>query len=800
MFVFISGVDRTCNVKQNSIQISDELQERVNICKLTAFGFTPENYQEIKVYNGFNVRSATADSVTLEKKYNQAVQNNIFRIGSVITVSVNEANEETAVVSAISNDGGFLKLEVSANFTNQPAVESICGVKVFAGNISPISDKNIALLSNIEYVVTAYDYTKIFDKKNINDTYEDRDARYIINNFCNLFVNRNIEVDQLDYIDNSAIQAVWTNSGGGETAKTNDLDPFEADHWGLFKSTTGSLSTWTASLGSRNISEFIGTASGIPSKGMVGFWVKSNEIPTAAKIRLGNDTSNYIELDFTSDITGVDTEIYVTMDLSDATQTGAVDWTAFDYAAIQFSAGATITMNFAGIRFLEDEHFRHYPFVQSTSEIQDFRVPRRKPTETMQRLADSFAWFWYIDYDRNIHFFPQETNSAPFSLDEESNNFTNLSIKRDPSRLLNKQVVEGGDETSASRYSQVEEGDGFKREWITKNRFKNLVVSLDDNSSVGITEGGTNTTTIVLTGHGLSVDDYIVNRTRSNAVRRVLTVPDPNTFTVEEVASQTSGDTISFFVEQVVEVEGIGNESIANFMSNFNEKSIRNAANETTLESGEFLLFSYNEVFPIIVQRSDAVSVDAVKSILGHTDGVVDGKVIVDKTIKTRIEAITVADAQIKKYSNSVITATFSTTQEGLRTGQIIRIKDTDNGQRNIDQDFLIQKVKISQFEWGENVYSVTCSSSFYGIVELIQQLLRQGRQIEVEEDAIIDNIIDGNETVEIQEEVTIEKDPNKFEESVEITDQITLEKKSSTFKWQPDVINPLKWNLGQWS
>jgi hypothetical protein len=65
-------------------------------------------------------------------------------------------------------------------------------------------------------------------------------------------------------------------------------------------------------------------------------------------------------------------------------------------------------------------------------------------------MADSLNWYWYIDYDRYIHFFPQATNTAPFNISETSNNFNNLRITYDSSRLINRQVIEGGDETSTS--------------------------------------------------------------------------------------------------------------------------------------------------------------------------------------------------------------------------------------------------------------------------------------------------------------------------------------------------------------
>ena len=111
-------------------------------------------------------------------------------------------------------------------------------------------------------------------------------------------------------------------------------------------------------------------------------------------------------------------------------------------------------------------------------------------------------------------------------------------------------------------------------------------------------------------------------------------------------------------------VEGIGDETTSDFMSNYNQKSIRNAESEATLATGTFLLFQYNEVIPILVQVTNNVSVALMKSILGYSDGIFDGQPIVDRTLESRSEAQKVAQAILDKYANVIITATFSTNQE----------------------------------------------------------------------------------------------------------------------------------------
>lgn len=56
-------------------------------------------------------------------------------------------------------------------------------------------------------------------------------------------------------------------------------------------------------------------------------------------------------------------------------------------------------------------------------------------------------------------------------------------------------------------------------------------------------EVGTTTTNIKMTNHGMLTGDYIINTSRSNAVRQITKV-DTNNITVALVASQTTGDTI----------------------------------------------------------------------------------------------------------------------------------------------------------------------------------------------------------------------------------------------------------------
>lgn len=83
------------------------------------------------------------------------------------------------------------------------------------------------------------------------------------------------------------------------------------------------------------------------------------------------------------------------------------------------------------------------------------------------------------------------------------------------------------------------------------------------NASVAA-ESGTSTTTIKITNHGLSVNDRIVNVTRNKEIRKVLTVVDANTVTVNTITNMTSGDTIEIYKTSITDTTKMAILSIAN--------------------------------------------------------------------------------------------------------------------------------------------------------------------------------------------------------------------------------------------
>lgn len=793
MFVTINGTDRSEFAIKNSIQIREEMQERVNACDISFVDNTHISYfNDVQVHDGCLVVSLVGAVLTVDTDF---THNGLFRAGTVLVLGINETTQEEVTV--------LTQVGTAITLTASPASAHAAGEKVgvlkFAGTINDIRDSNVGSLKNLQWDVTCLDYTKIFDKSLINDSYTSKDARYIINDFCNVTVNKNECLDQMDYTSDVAIQTEWLVSADGTSVSIDTANPYESTAWGVLP--------WVYALGTAmfdaspttvNLQSFVGVASGTPTKGYLGFWYRCADYTkvTNFKVRVGSSSSDYLE--FTVVPTS-NTATFADLRFIDATKTGTPVWTATDYIAVVVTETASSSIAFAGFRVLEDQHFKHYPHVQTSTVFDNFNIPRVKPTEVMQRIADELDWYWDIDYKRNILLFPQDTTLSPFNLDATSNNFDNLSITYDTSRLLNKQVVKGGEETSTSTYYQVSPGDGVTKEWLMKSKFKNLVVEVEDATHTHAAEAGTNATNIKITGHGQQTGDYIVNRSKSNALRQIVRVDDDN-MTVASVTGQAAGNTIGFFDHHTVGVEGLDSEASFDFMSNYNEKSVRMTANHAQLVVGDFIAFSYNEVVPILAQRTDNASVTAMMSVLGYTDGVFEGQPIVDTSIKSRSEALGVANAMIRKYSNMVLTATFTTDQEGLRPGQYINITDTTSSNRHIDQSFLILQTTQSQAADGLNTYQVTASSLLYGVFELLQQILKQHRKINVAEDAIVENVNDIYETIDVSDSASSTKTGELQTETQTITDSVATILFTPPYHYEPNGTPESFYDLASYS
>jgi hypothetical protein len=97
-----------------------------------------------------------------------------------------------------------------------------------------------------------------------------------------------------------------------------------------------------------------------------------------------------------------------------------------------------------------------------------------QPSKCIQKLAELIGYDWYVDWDKDIHFFNKQIGeAAPFDLDDTGGKyvFDSLMVKEDDSQLRNVVYVRGGEYVGDSREDKVGTGDGVQKSFNLPYRY-----------------------------------------------------------------------------------------------------------------------------------------------------------------------------------------------------------------------------------------------------------------------------------------------------------------------------------------
>ena len=109
-----------------------------------------------------------------------------------------------------------------------------------------------------------------------------------------------------------------------------------------------------------------------------------------------------------------------------------------------------------------------------------------QPSQAMRRICDLTGRNWYIDYSKDIHYFPLTTNTAPFNITDSSANYYDLSITEDATQLKNRVYVRGGTKLSDATNYEVK-GDGVANKFPLPDKPHNVTVKVNGvTKSLGI--------------------------------------------------------------------------------------------------------------------------------------------------------------------------------------------------------------------------------------------------------------------------------------------------------------------------
>jgi len=307
-------------------------------------------------------------------------------------------------------------------------------------------------------------------------------------------------------------------------------------------------------------------------------------------------------------------------------------------------------------------------------------------SEVFTALAEFVEYDWYVDYDRDIHFFQIDTNYAPLDLLDNGTEFYDLIINPDNTQIANKVWVRGGEYLS----------DAYAQDPITaiaaQKQFP--LVYKPHNISATLDQGG---------GAAL----------------------------------------VTIGIQFVDEEDGT-----FDFLVNYNEKLLKvdesaGGTYKDGLDAGDILAITYQYETPVISVVEDISSQNALKLIEGG-DGKHE-KYIIDKTIETIDQSRERGYAELALYADPIIEGSFSSHYPGWASGQRLHINLTDRG---INAYYMIREVEIEAIGGDQFIYHITFATSLQGFTWMLIKILDQLKPKDDRTDAIIDQITPYTETI----------------------------------------------------
>lgn len=107
-------------------------------------------------------------------------------------------------------------------------------------------------------------------------------------------------------------------------------------------------------------------------------------------------------------------------------------------------------------------------------------------SQAMRKIAELTGRNWYVDYEKDVHYFPLTTDVTPFDIDSTTNTYSNLQISKDTSQLKNRVYVRGGTKLSdPTTYST--KGDGVAKQFNLPDKPHSLTLTVNGSpETVGI--------------------------------------------------------------------------------------------------------------------------------------------------------------------------------------------------------------------------------------------------------------------------------------------------------------------------
>ena len=448
MLLFLkNGTDISENVIAWSLKLVDQLNNRANTAKFVIHTTAVDTNDTIEIYEVLELTEQAASWQADIVVHDTFEEYDIFRAWDEIILDI-EWTPTYATIDSIDHDAKTVTL--TSNLWSTLAKSVVCWRKIFAWVVSRSPNVEISSTGDLERTVTVTDRKTAINRKDVVDSFEDMYLREIIWRAVYQFCANDTE----EILE--TFESAWTESGAALAMANESTDRIV---W------VNSQKTWTSWAWTALRTTTISSVDISAMTDIRLWWKMADAVEsdlTSLTVRVWNDASNYYERSsvfvwsWQDDCWNRDN-----FKLDRATETWSVTDAAIDRLQIEVVCSGAIA---AGDILFDQMLATTWWFtlqncIRWTRKFSDYRANYRKMSEVIDTLAKVSSLFWYIDYNRDIHVFWQNTQSAPIAITDSSENYWEFEVNPDVSQFRNRQTVRGGEAPASVAFTESRVAD-----------------------------------------------------------------------------------------------------------------------------------------------------------------------------------------------------------------------------------------------------------------------------------------------------------------------------------------------------
>lgn len=487
----IAIVDNTTDVSVNlvekSLSLTDQMSNRKNTCSFSMIDQKIAQGKSVYVYDALDLVISSAsgtDLLYVSDTYQAELK---WLAGDTIIINARTANEKKHTILAVDHTAKTIQL--TANLTaNVVKGTSVCGRLIFGGVCQNNPDEEVGMSGKFQYGIKLVDWTQLYDRKAVVQQYLAMYGREIIGRMVYFFCPTDTSTELQNF------ETAWTASGTANAMADETTDRIVGTKSQKTSTSASGTAIWTKTISSQDISAY--------KHGR--FWWKAAATEggkiTGMKLRLGTDASNYFEYTINNVGAGFeDCWNYESVILNEYSgSAGSPSLATIAWLQIRVTTTAAVSANslFFDSMTATTGSFTIQNVVRGDVKFPDLRIPYQKASEVTEDIAKKSSRFWYIDYERDIHMFSATATPAPWAIDDTSQNYYDLRIETDISKLKNRQIVLGGEAPSSVLYTQTASADGTQTSFALDYKPKTLTMTVAGVSQTLGVEGFVDETTV----------------------------------------------------------------------------------------------------------------------------------------------------------------------------------------------------------------------------------------------------------------------------------------------------------------